>query len=113
MIGPQLERGLLLRSVGGPVVDASDAALVAADVIDHGLDHVGRDAQLGHAGDGGSPQVVNAPRLGSLHQIVDLKLGLAKPTDRRDARCGEHEIGEPTRRGTDAMMSLATLGKNN
>ena len=48
--------------VGSAVVDPSDPGIVARDVVENGLDDVGLDAKLGHAGGAGSAEVVETPR---------------------------------------------------
>ena len=40
MLAPKLERGPLFCGVARSVIDASDASLVAADVVEHCLDDV-------------------------------------------------------------------------
>ena len=50
-----------LRLLGGvlrAIVDAGDASLMSADVVQHGFDDVRLDADAGHAGGARSAQVV-------------------------------------------------------
>ena len=49
VLTPKLERGPLFCGVARSVVDASDASLVTADVVEHSLDDVGLHAKFGLA----------------------------------------------------------------
>jgi hypothetical protein len=60
-LGPQVERGALFLLVGRAIVDAGDARLVAADVVQDGLDHVRLDTQIGYAGRRGATKIVDRP----------------------------------------------------
>ena len=54
MLRPSRQSCLFLGRVLGAIVDAGDASLSSADVIDHRLDHVRRNAEIGHVGDDGA-----------------------------------------------------------
>ena len=61
VLAPQLERRPLLRRVARSIVDAGDAGLVAADVVQHRLDDVRLHAELCHAGSHRAPDIVQPP----------------------------------------------------
>src|SRR5262249_25313884 len=62
MLSPARERRDFLRLVGCAIVDASNAALVARDVIEDSLDDVRLHTDLGCPGGKRSAQIVNCPR---------------------------------------------------
>ena len=62
MRGPALQRLAPLRHQFGALIDAGDAAINAADVIEHLLDNLMADAECLHATGAASSQIVNAPR---------------------------------------------------
>src|SRR5262245_50574174 len=57
VVMPQRQRGAHFALIAGPIVDARDAALVPADVVQDGLDHMRRNADVGHLGRYGAAQV--------------------------------------------------------
>ena len=60
LIPPRQRRGLF-GGIGRPVIDAGDAALVAADVVQYRLDHVRLYTDVGHAGRDRAAKVVKDP----------------------------------------------------
>ena len=58
MSGPALQGGAPLVEKFGPIINPGDAAAAAPGVIYDQLNNIGPDTELGHAGDGGSPEVV-------------------------------------------------------
>src|SRR5262245_8457059 len=74
--GPQLcLRGAL---IGGSVVDASRTSAVTTLVIEHRLDHVRLDPDIGHASGDGSSDVVQAPRLHRAGEAtIELRLAVS------------------------------------
>src|ERR1700751_3730427 len=61
VLGPKIQRLALLLVIGRPVIDTGDAALMPRDVIEHRLDNMWLDAELGHARGNGATQVVHRP----------------------------------------------------
>jgi hypothetical protein len=58
---PKIERRFLFCRIARSVVDASDASLVAADVVEHSLDDVRLHAKFGHAGSDSAPYIMQPP----------------------------------------------------
>src|SRR5215831_7360560 len=86
VIGPHAERSLRLRLVFRFVVDTGHAALVAAEMVHHRLDHVRLDADLAHTGHDRSANIVELPMLHDAILEAGL-LHLPRPeADRADAK---------------------------
>ena len=62
MRGPAFESLAPLVQKLASIVDAGDAAAAAAGVVDHELDHVDGDFELGHSGDRGAAKIVQPER---------------------------------------------------
>ena len=62
MLIPPRQRRRLLGSVDrASIINSSNAALMAADVVKHCLDDMRRYADIGHAGGYGTPDIVDNP----------------------------------------------------
>jgi hypothetical protein len=61
MLVPPRQRQRLLGRILRAVIDASDAALVAADMVQHRFDNVRLNADVSHAGGNSSADVVMNP----------------------------------------------------
>src|SRR5262249_24388337 len=75
VLAPKLERGPLFCGVARSVVDASDASLVAADVIEHGFDDVWLHAKFGHASSDSASYIMQPPRT-NRRLLIKCRLGL-------------------------------------
>ena len=76
VFSPEIERLTFLCGVARPIVDAGDAGLVAANVVEQGFDDVRLHAQLGHAGGDRSPHIMKPPRADRGRLLVECELGL-------------------------------------
>src|SRR5262249_14902833 len=70
VLAPPQERRLYLALIGAAIVNPSDAAAVAGIVVEHGLDDVRLDANVGHAGGNGPADVVKTPRLDRVTKVT-------------------------------------------
>ena len=61
MLIPPRQRGGLLGSIVRAIINTSNAALVAADMVKHRFDDMRLDTDIGHAGSNRAPNVVNDP----------------------------------------------------
>jgi hypothetical protein len=61
VLGPELECDAFLGGIARPIVNAGDASLVSADVVEHSLNTARLYVELGHARRHGAPHVVETP----------------------------------------------------
>ena len=61
MVRPQHQRSADLALIGTAVVDTGDAGLVPRDVVEHRLDDVRLNAEVGHPRRNGPAQIMQSP----------------------------------------------------
>src|ERR687898_301613 len=81
ILRPSIERIALFLSIGGAVVDACHSCLVAGDVVEDGLNHMGEGAEFAQSGCSRSTEIMETPgaNLGAClrYALVQCRLGLA------------------------------------
>src|SRR5262245_60781612 len=104
VLAPAHQRRLHGALVGGSVVDAGDAAAMAAEMVERGFDHVRLNADVGHAGSNGSANIVNPPRPHPAGEALIKVLPATRPG--RETLVGaiaEQLVAESPRHGLDDL----------
>src|SRR4029078_9323686 len=83
MFSPKVQRLAFLLIVGRSIIDARNTALMTRGMVQHRLDHMRLNSQLGHARGDGAPQIVRRPTRRAFsysrrYARVDLRLGLTQ-----------------------------------
>src|SRR5262249_17736838 len=77
MTGPQRQCRAYLALVGAAIIDASDTALVATLMVEHGLDNVRLNSEVGPPGGDGGADIVQVPPDGKTGGAIEPRFALA------------------------------------